>query len=376
MQTLEAIRRREAVLTHAVKRLSAGEWETAQQRASSQRANMETIRFYLRNQNTEGAFVVGKDARDIGTRYQGIEKYQPGAGDAYVIAGLIKMFPQGHENLIMGLGHPPNAASRVQEFMSLLGGTHYVTLPNGEKVKFKIRYIKPYDENEGGIVRTLSRSQTFNILQQLNVGDNVLITDIGGRIGSMYFAELGQSYAPYINWERGVTFEFGIEDIKENLNTVLRENTNEFNWDVPDNILEQIIRTRGRDVMVNGVSVNYVDLYNYAMQPFLNQFKSRFNGNVIRGAVDAVQIFGTGGGQGALFEILNEDVYERTAILADDFKTINLANMRGMLYAMYFWGQRARDDRKFTKLMQSNPAIVIVDAGNSYLKIGVCNEQS
>lgn len=376
MQTLEAIRRREAVLVHAVKRMTEGEWATAQQRASAQRSDMQTVRFHLRNRNTEGAFVVGKDARDIGTRYQGIEKYQPGAGDAYVIAGLIKMFPNGHDNLIMGLGHPPNAASRVQEFMNLLGGTHNVTLPNGNKIKFKIRYIKPYDENEGGIVRTLSRSQTYNILQQLNVGDNVLITDIGGRIGSMYFAELGESYAPYINWERGVTFEFGIEDIKENLNTVLRENTNDFNWDVPDNILEQVIRTRGRDVTVNGASVNYVDLYHHAMQPFINQFNARFNSNMIRGAVDAVQIFGTGGGTGALFEILNEDVYERQCVLADDFKNINLANMRGMLYAMYFWAQRAKNDPQFSKLMQSNPAIVIVDAGNSYLKMGVCNEQS
>lgn len=374
MSSFDAIKRREDVLVHAVKRLTDGEWQTTQQRAGAFRSDMSTVRFYLRNQNTEGAFVVGKDARDIGTRYQGIEKYQPGAGDAYVIAGLIKMFPQGHDNIILGLGHPPNAASRVQEFMSLLGGTHYVELPNRNKIKFKIRYIKPYDENEGGIVRTLSRSQTYNILQQLNVGDFVMMTDIGGRVGTMYFAELGQSLAPYINWERGVTFEFGIEDIKEQLNTVLRENTTDFNWDVPDKILEDIIRTRGRHVVVNGVNINYVDLYNHAIQPFLNQFKARFNGNIIKGASDAVQIFNTGGGSGALFEILNEDVYGRTCVLADDFANINLANMRGMLYAMYFWAKRSQNDPRFSKLLSSNPVIVIADAGNSYLKIGVCNE--
>jgi len=371
--SFDALQRREGILVHAIKNLSDGEWKIAQQRSGVQRSDMSTVRFHLRNRHTDGAFVVGQDVRDTGMRYQGIEKYKSGVGDVYAIAGLIKMFPDGHDNIILGLGHPPNAAGRVNEFMSIIGGTHNVTLPDGRKIRFKVKYIKPYDENEGGIVRTLSRDQTYNVLQSLNIGDNVFLTDIGGRVGSMYFASLGESFAPVINWERGVSFEFGIEDMKESLNQTLRDNTSMFNWDVPDKILEGIIRTRGRDVMVNGAQYSFVDEYNLAIQPFLNRFSSIFDGNLIKGAGDAVQIFNTGGGSGAIWEILNEDVYGRVCVLADSITTINYANMRGMLYALYFWAERATNDAKFRKLFNQSYALVVLDAGNSFLKVGVIN---
>lgn len=382
MTQFDALNRREGIIPHAIKKLTPSEWKIAQQRAGIQRADMSTVTFHLKNKHTDGAFVVGADVRELGQRFQGIEKYKAERGDVYGIAGLIKMFPDGHNNIIMGLGHPPNSAGRVNEFIQLLGGRHTVTLPNKKKIEFRIPYIKPYDENEVGLVRTLSRSQTYSLLQSLEIGSNILIVDIGGRIGSMYYAELGASFAPFINWNRGVTFEFGIEDIKEQLNSVIRDNSVDFNWDVPDKILEDFIRSRGRAVMVNGVSRShytradgstgsYHDLYNLAITPFMNRLEALFNGNIIKGASDAVAIVNTGGGSGALFETLNADIYGRICTLADAIDTINLANMRGMLYALYFWAERSKSDPRLFKYFQTLFALVALDAGNSFLKIGV-----
>jgi len=83
---------------------------------AGQMADTAVFQKYYKGKNADGSeyeetknCVVGMEALNSAVRVVGADKYRLGYFDVYVCALLLKMFPNGHDNIALSMAHPPDA---------------------------------------------------------------------------------------------------------------------------------------------------------------------------------------------------------------------------------------------------------------------------
>jgi len=267
---------------------------------------------------------------------------------------------------MLNIAHPSDAIPYLDMMIKTIQGKHNLILPDGEKIQFNITAVAPFDESSGGVIRALTNEYAAYNPYSLDPGMKILTVDIGGKISSMTPAVLMPGNEVYPLFGDGVTFELGIQDIEENLQEELRAHyPDTFRRVISQNIINQIIVGGGRAV-ISGEPMDFTEVFWLAANPLLSQIENIYI-NKMKRAQDVVHFFGTGGGSGRLEHTLKTDIFEgRSFSLADNSKSIHLANARGGFYALRQYVEAHRENglrRLFQRPVQ--PVFATIDAGNS-----------
>lgn len=309
--------------------------------------------------------VVGMEAINSAVRVVGADKYRLGYFDVYVCGMLLKMFPEGHDNIALSMAHPPDAIPYLETMGQTLLGRHTVITPEGKTVKFVVKVVTPFDEPAGGAVRAITsefRSNDFVV-----AGDKILLVDIGGKISSITPCVLMANKTINTLFNYGEVFEIGIQNVQKDLEDILRsQHPALFTRQIPHSILDECIRKRGLNVTVQGRSKDFSEEYTQAVAPLINAVENIYISQMGR-ALDSRLIFVSGGGGGLIFDELRDTVFEQETYLADAYSSIHMANVRGIYYATAQYLESARHG-DFKSLFKKDLAVVCEDAGNSQNK--------
>ena len=258
--------------------------------------------------------------------------------DALVCAGLSELFPvneypKGHDNIILGIGYPTTEIDHLGRLIGIVGKPHYIEDVDGNKRKFVIRKVIPTDEALGGLLRYKELYGDMNYFD-LDPGKQIIWIDIGGHIGSMGVVTMNEdgNLVPLYREVRAINQ--GILDTFNALrDTLSYHHPEQFRGMIPShNMLKEALLTQqiyfaktGETLDVTSAVVDACSI----LDDIDRIYKSRpFNSG--RGYEGIVM---TGGGTGALSNLLIAMLSHESALPADDLSTINFANVRGGLIA-------------------------------------------
>jgi hypothetical protein len=260
-----AVHQRELVMPHGFMQLSEGAWQVAVDSAKtlSRKRNKLTQVFKMLIGNRWQAFRVGQNAvfDPANSPIVGSNKYVKGGIDALLVAGLNEMFgddfPKGHDNIVLGIGHPPTESRQVHLLLELVKGAHKMQTPDEKTKVWNVRAAVPYDENIGGLIYMLSRMDSDGQLRDekgkfranpLKKGQRVLVGDFGGRLGSLGWVKYngGTSFEPEYN--SFTPIEGGIVTVRENIRASLINTLSELRGvghsELPDELVDDILKTK------------------------------------------------------------------------------------------------------------------------------------
>lgn len=316
--------------------------------------------FRYKDQN----YIFGQEAESaVGVDHvTGPQKYNEGTLDVMVLSALLKFLPEGHNNVVIGCAHTTDAVPYVDKIASILNGKHTVTRANGETVKYVVRAVIPWDEPAGGVLRFMSRPYAEYNPHDLNVGDKVVVVDIGGKVSSVFPALIQPGMKVEIFWRSGKAFDLGIQDVTEALESEFKSlYSDDFQYrSIAPRVLSECLRRKGM-TRLRSEPYDATQAYLNAVAPMLDQME-RIWTVILNGGQDVDHIVATGGGSGLLFESLFDVFNHNHIYTADDAQTINFANVRGGKYAVSMWAGLNGH------LLKPGAVYVIVDPGNSDLK--------
>lgn len=313
--------------------------------------------------------VVGQEVLYKGTprRVTGAEKYVKGQFDVYMLAMLQQLIPEGHNNIVLSIAHPPDAINQIDRLMSVVGGKHTIITPDGKTVEYVISAAVPVDECSGGLIRAMTGDFADYNQHDLNPGDKIAIIDIGGKVSSFTPAILHENNQVQILFDEGRTFEKGIQDVEQSLDEELRAMYPDlFKRSVPARIIDQAIRDNGI-AYVHNERMDFTDAVNLAIAPLLNDIERIYIEDMKR-LLDARFIFATGGGSGKT-KIQLDEIFDIQCALADSAHFIQLANRRGMEYIFRQWIERSRKTTLAKVFARKTPPVfACFDLGNTFGK--------
>lgn len=362
---------KEVVIPHAVLVEPAASWKARGIRAKNHQSDYDEFGSTSIFQKDDKNYVVGKEANTNSTgRKSGPKKLERGWLDVLTMSLLTKLFPNGHDNLVIGCAHTIDTTSYVEQMAEALGGKHTIQYPDGESVNYIVRGMIPFDEPAGGLFRFMTRNKSEMNSADLTVGDRILVVDIGGKISTMIPAEIlsGQRVRPI--WSEGKPFTLGIQDVVTSLaNEMHSLYPDTFKVrNIPQRILHDALRTNGTTMVYNQV-VNVEQAVLNATAPLVDAMTGIFE-NDFESGININHVVITGGGGGLLFVSLKDDVVTPLAnytYLADHADTINLANLRGGEFAVAQWA--AKNGHTVNQGKAKMPlTYVVIDPGNSDLK--------
>lgn len=274
-------------------------------------------------------YIVGTMAERYGqiVRRSGASKYTRDYYGVLFSACLLRLFPQGHDNLYVFVCHPPSDIPYRNEQMKSVYGTFNVKTSGKNTLTYEVRFVNTYAEPLGGymnaMLNTKGELKTKNGIQD----GRVLIFDIGGRISSLVPAEnVGN-----IEYNMARSIHSGILNVIEVFEQELRKKYyDDFKQTniIPSDRLRDALRTgvyhgAGRELIVT-------DIANFSKNVLLNQLRTvYFNDAGGPQAYDHILI--TGGGGGAMYVRMREELLDHDSVwLADENPDLlHLANMRG-----------------------------------------------
>lgn len=118
-----------------------------------------------------GYFVVGSKAQQLrqGHTFVDTAKYDDCAYlSALMVTAMLENYPDGHNNLVLGVTHPFSYNKEYAEKIRLrVVGTYKVTTRDGKKVKFVVKKVLSFPETEGTInflsTRLLALTKGLNV---------------------------------------------------------------------------------------------------------------------------------------------------------------------------------------------------------------------
>lgn len=315
-------------------------------------------------------YVVGREA-DVSNRNRitGPMKYRKGALDVMLISALLKYFPDGHNNIIVGCAHTTDSVPYVEHIANAIRGKHEIVRYDGERVQYTVRGMIPWDEPAGGLFRFLTRPYAEYNAEDIMPDERIMVVDIGGKISSMVPAVMLSGQQVEIQWGEGHAFDMGIQDILFLLEAELKSlypDTFRVRT-IPPTILQEALRRDGF-TRVHTTDVDVKQAVLNATAPLLNQIENTWSTQMDQ-MLDVRHIIVTGGGGGLLFRVLKDDIFHmfpNAVYMAEDPACIHLANLRGGKHAVSVWV--AENGSKVKTQGTTKPAYMVIDPGNSAIK--------
>lgn len=343
-------------IQHAYEVLTGTEWSKVSRSAGKtmggSSGQRDTAQFSLQLQ--DGSFLplrVGRGAA-LSTKNTPLianAKYVPGGIDALLVAVLLHAFPEwtrGHQNIFLACGIPPSQTHNIEHVAGLLRKRHNVIMPDGSKRQFNVKRMLFFKESSGGMVSAMGRVDTNGRFHDrggklidgkpLQVGDDGVVIDSGGRIGAVTAFEIvrpdqDKPMFAEIQEQRGFSsIEDGIIPIRERLRESLKETHEQLRYftdDIfTDKFLDDILATR--QILIDGgrVVLDCRESVDEAVEPYLSKLVTAYNrmgGALVR------HIFLTGGGIRVLLPYIVDVISHDSIRLCADPDELIFANAIG-----------------------------------------------
>jgi hypothetical protein len=367
---------KEWVMPHAVKTENPTNYAARTKRAMYRPGEYgNTSIFTYHGDDKDMPTIVGEEAvsTSTGDKLTGNAKYKKGYLDRLTLGAFLKLFPDGHDNIILACAHTTNAVPYVEAIADAVRGKKKITTVDGREITYNVRALVPFDEPAGGLLRFKNSAQGQYNSGDMMAGERLAVVDIGGKVSSIYPVEVLSGNRYQIYWEKGRSFDLGIQDVDYQLQqelVALHPETFDVR-SIPLSIRQQVLRTGGT-AKVRTAVMKFEQAYLNATAPILDLLAA-FWQNEMQNALDVNHILATGGGSGVLYKALSEGLFTEyhaagAMYLADRAEIINLANLRGGEEAAKAWFADHMDKFKKGKML---PVVVIFDPGNSDLKFKI-----
>lgn len=295
-------------------------------------------------------YIIGEEAQRSGQikRVTGAGKYTEGVWDALFCAKALRHFPNGHNNIVLAIAHPPDAVPYIDQMMDLLGGVHKVKTLAGETLTYVVRHIIPWDEPSGGLIRFISLNAESGNPVNLSDGEYILVVDLGGKISSMTPVRIGRNKSVKPLFDQSAVFNMGVQNVMDSLAEELKglypDTFQEFKT-IPNNILEQALA--GKKVKISNKPFDVSQAVLNAISPLLDRLEGIYIDRMEAGKNFSHIVISGGGGQ-RLFPYLAN---KKDGILKHDYThmadlpdKLYLANLRGGMEALKVWVEAHKNE--------------------------------
>ena len=366
MTTEGILKQMSFVIPHGYMRLSDTEWQKSLMKHGKRHRANDTFDFQLETKGEMQAYRVGAGvfASVHNAPLFGSTKYIPGGIDALFSAAMLKAFPNGHSYIYLGYGIPPTEWQSLETVQTLLTKQHKLVIPNpngGNKktknISFVVRAAFGWDENAGGLVKLLSRMMDGQIrtgggqfMEGLEAGDRLIVTDLGGYLGSMAYARIeenGDNLFAVIDHDNPVvSIDGGAITIREALRESLKLEFEDLrpllDSQMDDTYLDKVLRTG--EVIINGVSHSATDAVDAATDLYFGRIKNTYNNRFGGGRLNVKAVALTGGTTDNLASYM-PNIFENNRIIYTDLLgSVYMANVNG---GMIITLENLRDNNKF-----------------------------
>ena len=346
-----------SLIEHAYVELTPRGWAQEVEAAKgrlSRRSSARTHAFQIRTETGWKSLKIGDGVathRD-NSPLLGSSKYIKGGIDALLVTALLELlpsdiFPEGHDNIILGIGHPPTEFMQTAHMARLVQpkAGHNVKLPDGTKRKFIVRATMAFDEIFGGLMHMQSTMNTNGQMRDpvsgqfkpnpLKSDDRILMLDAGGKLGSMGWVKYhgGNNFEPL--HDSFVPIEGGMITIRDSIrNELSAEFISELrgvtHQDMTDGYIDRILKT-GK-LVISGDHEKAIDVtellgrslgYLRTLRKIYSDFSSGRTAN---------HVILTGGTISVLYDEIAEELGHGSILPVADFEDINFANMEGGIH--------------------------------------------
>lgn len=279
-------------------------------------------------------YLMGEKAEYFGidTRQTGGAKYTPGYYGALFMSILLRLYPNGHDNLRVMAAFPPGDVRHTPQLRQALGGKHVVTLSNKQQITYKVRQVLCFDEPVGGLWNWMLASGGQHYTKHVVEGHGLCI-DIGGKVSSLVpFWSDGR-----VSYERAISIDLGIQDVMAHVSELLLSNPEyaphfrhvrgglPFDEDMRDALIDGYYRC-------GGLELPCLDAVTDATAELRQQIKRVYEQDM-GGARPYKFIIATGGGSRVMFAQIVEHVLNfppnKVFLSHEDRNKIHLANLFG-----------------------------------------------
>lgn len=343
----------EIVFPHRVARLPESRYVPIERSAKFGRQNWKGTAIF-RDSNGHGV-VVGEHADGMpeGKRIAGSEKYTREHYGALLVAALLQLYPGGHPDVSIVVLHPANInQSSFEALRDSVKGVHKVTLPNEEKVTYKIRQIIPLEEPVAGLQTFILATNGNDYVRKNGIrfkpNTNVLVVDVGYELASLVPVRINRDSELEINIAQARVIDVGINNVVEALDREMREKFVSLNrkTKVPDEILVNALKTDSafisgieyketpelKDEKGNLLSAreSIAALVDRAMYPLASPIESYYKNDYNEG-INFAGIIISGGGGAAAYNYLADNILKHNFVFPaeEELDRMQVGNIRG-----------------------------------------------
>lgn len=318
----DELKRRELVIPHAIVEDEGGTRFKSVQSRYLGKADFDRQWFSVGDK----CFVVGHSAESEGvvTRRTGSAKYTQDYYGVSLMAVLLQLLPKGHNNLHVYASFPPGDNMYVDDLVSSILGKWGVETAAGHVVSYHVRSVQPYDEPLGGYICAAWDVQGVPYKDSHLEKGSTLVVDVGGKVSSVMRVLQGGR----VQYGSARSIDIGIQDV----NSIFQESLKRIHIELKGirSFNEEILRTAlatGR-YQFKGDELDCSESVRKATTTIINRLSTFYTNDFAGGANDK-QILVTGGGGGALFQLLDEAFQHKRMFSAERPDAMHLANVRG-----------------------------------------------
>lgn len=314
------------------KEITKNDYEKAQLRGGSEAT---TDYFHI----GDAYFVIGDTAMKQGVemRQHGRSRYEREFYSVPLGVALFRLYERNARQVYLFASHAPQDVDYREQIQRASEGIHEVECA-GVKHIFNVKTTRCFDEPYGGLYNVLLTQEGTRYARTDLRRGRILVIDVGGYTLDTVIMEDGQiDYMSETTMaDRGI---LNIErQLKRLIDNAFRDKFARSNPPTPARIRESIhtgiLRAGGYG------ELDVIELVREAAAPVLNDITAAFLDNGGVGRLEWVLL--TGGGCGLMEPVIRERLGHPNVILADDSKSIHMANVRGgmkMAKAMKAKGQ-------------------------------------
>jgi hypothetical protein len=324
----------EIVFPHAVRKLTAAEYETQQQAYRNRRAEFSGTAIFRAK---EQAYVVGRQATQVGkgSRITGPAKYTRDHFGAMFEAAMLQLYPADHADVRVVVLHPPllNAANSQRLVESIIG-KHKLHLPDGREIAYKVTEIIPIEEPVAALQSFLLNveGKAYSTpLLELEPGTEILTLDIGGGLTVFVPCFVNDEGGIEVNLTGAPPIDQGIQNVVDILGPELQDA-------FPDTLGQ--LKAVPLEMMHKALMTNTIIIKNdphdcaaqvaNAMQAIAFPVSQEYANRYSRG-VNAAGIVIGGGGGGVSYNFMTANVLNHPYVFPaeDDLNRMRFGGIRG-----------------------------------------------